>query len=263
MNQTNTYHRKNTWQRTFEITANPSQARTLNHFIKNELAYYQLLSSQLGIRMRAFPEDFISNTPSMEKLWLFAARYSVSASQLKQQPQHRWPSEISGNWQAMWNKNGDYLLTPGDEVIMNILATPCHMHRDIRRNMAEEVIMQVSSQADILHAAQNTQEMRAPVQTLPEHDYHTKRHVQIPRNLVKCIFNAVEGQTELTIPYCHDPLLIQQQDITDSKWDLMVISQLHNDPVKNNLLQVSLRTTKQKYIVTYQDGHKPTRIHRM
>lgn len=265
MNQTETYaptaryHRKNTWQKTFEVTANDAQARTLNHFIKNELAYYQLLSSQLGIRMRAFPEDFINNTPSLERIWLFAAKYNVTAQTLKAQPQTKWPSDIVNSWGAMWNRNGEYLLSSGAESIMNLMATPCHLHADVRRNIAEEVLASIKHQAEILHAAQHTIELRSPVQTLPEHDSFTKRHVQLPRHLVKCVFNAMTGNTEVTIPYCREPLLIQQQDISENKYDLMVISQVNTEVDKKQLLQISLRTSKNKYLITYTDGQHPNK----
>lgn len=263
MNQTNTYHRKNTWQKTFDVTANEAQARTLNHFVKNELAYYQLLSTQLGVRMRAFPEDFVNNTLALEKIWLFAAKYTVSAQQLKAQPKSKWPAEIVNSWGAVWNSKNEYLLSPGAEAIMNLMATPCHLHVDVRRNIAEEVLNQIKHQAEIIHAAQNTMEMRSPVQTLPEHDNYTKRHVQIPRHLVKCVFNAMEGQSEITVPYCREPLVIPQQDITENKWDIMVISQVNREVEKNHLLQLSLRTSKQKYLITYTDGTRPNRIPRM
>jgi hypothetical protein len=263
MNQTSTYHRKNTWQKTFDVTANEAQARTLNHFVKNELAYYQLLSGQLGIRMRAFPEDFINNTPSLERLWLFAAKYNVTAAQLKAQPQNKWPTDIVGSWGAMWNRNGEYLLSSGAETIMNLMATPCHLHADVRRNIAEEVLSSIKHQAEILHAAQHTMELRSAVQTLPEHDHFTKRHVQVPRHLVKCIFNAVKGQSEITVPYCKEPLIIPQQDISENKWDIMVISQVNKEADKNNMLQLSLRTSRNKYLITYTDGQRPNRLPRM
>jgi hypothetical protein len=269
MNQTATYtptarhYRKNTWQKTFEVTANEAQARTLNHFVKNELAYYQLLSGQLGIRMRAFPEDFVSNTPSVERLWLFAAKYSVTANTLKAQPQAKWPSDIANSWGAMWNRNGEYLLSSGAEAIMNLLATQCHLHADVRRNIAEEVLESIKHQAEILHAAQNTVELRSPVQTLPEHDHFTKRHVQVPRRLAKFVFNAMTGNTEVTIPYCRDPLLIPGQDVSETKWDIMVISQVNREADQNHMLQVSLRTSRNRYLITYTDGQRPNRLARM
>jgi len=269
MNQTETYaptarhHRKNTWQKTFEVIANEAQARTLNHFVKNELAYYQLLSGQLGIRMRAFPEDFVSNSPSLERLWLFAAKYNVTSSVLKAQPQNKWPSDIAGSWGAMWNRNGEYLLSKGSEAIMNLMATQCHLHADVRRNIAEEVLANIKHQSEILHAAQNTMELRSPVQTLPEHDHYTKRHVQVPRQLTKCVFNAMTGNTEIIIPYCRDPLLIPGQDISENKWDIVVISQVNTDAEKNHMLQLSLRTSRNKYLITYTDGQRPKNLHRM
>ena len=269
MNQTETYaptaryHRKNTWQKTFEVTANQAQARTLNHFVKNELAYYQLLSSQLGIRMRAFPEDFVSNSPSLERLWLFAAKYNVKAATLRTQPQSKWPSDIANSWGAMWNRNGEYLLSKGAEAIMNLMATPCHLHADVRRNIAEEVLSSIKHQAEILHAAQSTMELRSAVQMLPEHDSYTKRHVQLPRQLVKCVFNAMTGNSEVTIPYCHDPLLVVGQDISENKWDLLVVSQVNKEVGMNNMLQLSLRSSRNKYLITYTDGQRPNRLPRM
>ena len=250
------YNRNNTWQKTFELTATESQAKTLGHFIKNELAYYQALSHLLGVRMRAFPEDFVQVGTNLRTLWLFAAQFSINSDKLKSQPRKTWPKQIEHCWSVAYDNKNKWHLSSGATSVMNILATPCHLHPDVRRNMAEEILNQICHQADILHAAQKTEELRTPVQTLPQHEWSTKRHVQIPRHLVKIAFNAVENRSEITIPYCRDPLLLNEQNIQDSRWDILVVSQVNQDFTNDENLQISLRTTKDRYLVKYRDENK-------
>lgn len=251
------YYKKNTWQKTFEVTANEAQARTLNYFIKNELAYYQVLSTHLGIRMRAFPQDFVDINPGLMKLFLFAARNAVDMEEILKHPVGKWPTELQGLYTTIYGKKSENLISSGSAQIIRILATPCHLHTEVRKNIALEVLAQISSQSEILHASQHSTEMRSPVQILFDHDFNTKHHVQIPHYLIKMAYNAVDNQSEIKIPYCHDPLILPGQDITDSKWDIMVISQINIDPSQRHMLQMSMRTTGLKYLINYSDGKKP------
>tara|TARA_R110000868_G_scaffold64543_5_gene193933 strand:+ start:11028 stop:11861 length:834 start_codon:yes stop_codon:yes gene_type:complete len=250
------YKRNNTWQKTFELNATAAQAKTLGYFIKNELAYYQALSHMLGIRMRAFPEDFVQVSANTRKLWLFAAQFTVNSNKLKNQPRKTWPQQVENCWTAVYNNKNQWNMSSGAESVMNILATACHLHPDVRRNMAEEILNQVCHQADILHAAQKTEELRTPVQTLPQHEWSTKRHVQIPRHLVKVTYNAMANRSEITIPYCHDPLLLNEQNIQDSRWDILVVSKVDPDYNNTENLQISLRTTRDRYLIKYRDETK-------
>jgi hypothetical protein len=250
------YNRSNTWQKTFELSVSAGQARTLTHFIKNELAYYQVLSQMLGTRMRAFPEDFVHVSNNQRQLWLFAAQFSVNSHKLKAQPRATWPEQIAGCWHVAFDNKNNWIMSSGAESVMNILATTCHLHPDVRRNMAEEILNQICHQADILHAAQKTEELRTPVQTLPQHEWTSKRHVQIPRSLVKVTYNALENRSEITIPYCREPLLLTEQNIQESRWDILVVSQIDPDLTQNENLQISLRTTRDRYLIKYRDVNK-------
>jgi len=206
--------------------------------------------------MRAFPEDFVQVSTNLRTLWLFAAQFSINSDKLKAQPRKTWPQQIEHCWSVAYDNKNKWHLSSGATSVMNILATPCHLHPDVRRNMAEEILNQICHQADILHAAQKTEELRTPVQTLPQHEWSTKRHVQIPRHLVKIAFNAVENRSEITIPYCRDPLLLNEQNIQDSRWDILVVSQVNQDFTNDENLQISLRTTKDRYLVKYRDENK-------
>jgi hypothetical protein len=72
-----------------------------------------------------------------------------------------------------------------------------------------------------------TEGLRAPVQLLNTHTLDTKRHLQIPGDLVKVSYDQDSNNSLVSIPYTNKELCIDGYDISDITFRSAVIRAPH------------------------------------
>lgn len=223
--------RKNYIQKTFELEITSDAKRNLWYFIKQELAYYNVLVEQLTPWLRTFPQEFLALKANEKRLWNAAAEYELNWKQLSEQAVADWPQTIEVQKDQLYNlliNEGKPTLTQRQFELMKIVSAPAKLPRLVRNLIASEMLKHMQSQAEILDQALKTDVMRSPIQMLQPHTVESKRHLQIPSSVVFNIaYDENEKISKIMLPYCRDPIIAPHVDLTTVPYKLMIIRAPH------------------------------------
>ena len=221
------HRQKATYRKSFQVEVTRDTAISLDYFIKQELGYYNSLVEALAPRLRAFPHDILSIKDKERKLWEVCAEYAVDPRNFLAYPVEQWPAHLQTYHGYMYDQHGKQKLTENQLNILNIAAAPSRIHGNMRKHMATEMIKHMINQAEVLHASQQMDGLKAPIQILQVHTLDSKRHLQIESKLVKITYDAENGNSLIKTPYNKDPIVVTGVDITENRFNTMVIRTSH------------------------------------
>ena len=244
-------------RRNFEIVISENNKTYLNFFIKQELGYYNSIIEQLTPRLKAFPKELLSIKDRERKLWEECASNAINPQKLVDHPLKEWPENLKYMHSLLFEQNGNKKVSSSHINIIGIASTPAKLHGLVRKNLATEILKYMIGQADNILSAQITETMKTPIQMLTTHTLHTKRHLQIPKQLVNMKYIKETDSTKITIPYCKEPLLIEGYDLTNFHYKLLTVRAPHPTTPDNKWI-IDFRDTS-NYIPNLTDPNERKR----
>lgn len=244
--------RSGSWERSYMVELDRISKRHLGFFAANELEYYNRLIGDVTMRLRAFPDEMLAMRGPHEKLWNALAYTNQNLRKLKRTKVSSW-SDVLQNVAGLFPIEDDQLqLDDRKLLIFDVLADGGKIHPHMRRNLAAELIKTAITQADILLQSQKSTsgQMRSAIQMLLPAAPNEKRHIQLSRDLITMRWNKDARQTEITLPYTDRPLIVSDYDITDEKFNLMVIRPLQGP---EGQWQIVLYNTPSRYMLELRD----------
>lgn len=246
------YKRRPPHQKNFDIELDKKTEGDLLYFVRQELEYYNSLINKLTPRLRAYPQDLISINDREKRVWESCAEHAVDPQKFLDYPVEQWPAHLQHLHSHLYNTDGSVKILPAQISIIGIAATPAKLHQTVRRAIANEILKYMIGQADTLLAAMKTETMKAPMQMLQTHTLDTKRHLQIPRNLVQISYDEENHASKISIPYSNRALVVPHFDLTESVFKIMLVRAPHpNSP--NQHWQIDLRDGQSQYLIAMTD----------
>lgn len=251
-----------------EVKLQAEDKLRFNTFMKQELAYYNHFVEAFNPRVRSAPESISELIDVWQKIFAQLAVTGVVASKLlPAKPDQPLPEslEVYRKFLVGHDHLGERFLTERIAGIMDVAASSGGIHSTVRRNMAIEFLNFYREQALLFNEninGSNTDDVfkRAP-QSLETLDIQKKRHLQIPRNICRIVYDKTSDRSGILHPYSKNPIVIEQQDITVEKsWSMMI---LHQEPgqiaTANSPWILDFKTTPSLYLLKYVDVMNPGR----
>ncbi len=250
--------RPGNWERSYLIDVDTISKRHLKFFAANELAYYNRLIGDVTMRLRAFPEELNGMKGPYEKLWNALAYSNQNLRKLGKIKISSWPDLLKNAVTFLPVKDDHLQLDDRKLLIFDVLAEDGKIHPHMRRSLASELIKTAIAQAEHLLQSQKsaTGQMRNAIQMLLPADSNEKRHLQISSDLIKLRWDKDAKQTEITVPYTDKPLIINDHNITDEKFTMMIARPLQSP---DGPWQVVLYNTPSRYMLELRDPVAHTR----
>lgn len=212
-----------------------------------ERGYYNHIVESLIPRLRTFPQDLISMKKREMQLVESCAEKIISLESLVKKPKDQWPESANLLKTMLLDENDSIKIKPSHLNMIDNVSAPGRLIPEVRRKMAAEIFKHMASQAESLSG----DVLRAPVQMLISHTADSKRHLQIPSNHVKMVYESDTQTTMMRIPYCTDPIKIPRYDLTDIKFGTMIIRSPHHYDVEGRWF-IDIKDTRD-YMVTLTD----------
>ena len=251
-----------------EVKIKPDDKARFNTYMRQELTYYNNLIEAFNPRVRSNPESISELIDVWQKIFAQLAVTGVLASQLlKAKPDQALPEslEVYRKFLVGHDHLGERFLTERIAGLMDVAASRGNIPSIVRRNMAIEFLNFYREQALLFNENTNGAKgedvfKRAP-QSLEELDFQKKRHLQIPRNICKIIYDKESDRSGILHPYSKNPIIVEQQDITIEKsWSMMI---LHQEPGNISTPAtpwlLDFKTTPSLYLLKYVDVMNPGR----
>ncbi len=258
------------------------QAKMINRFIKNETMLFNHMVEHLNSRLRGTPEFFLELTDRNTELFtkLAFCNFDVKTIEDKKRADTLLPKILHPYADILFGIHGKKEVGLSDKlaVFYSILAKPIPLMPTVRERMASELIHFCINQAGVSSMATYGDDYDAgndkaynaandkpsaysfKIENLEQASLLQKRHVQLHKDDIKVLWNAPLEQTEITIPYCKKPLILENLDLMEfyPDWDIMIV---HQDPqdvmTTHSHWEIELRTTKQQYLYKYMECPNP------
>lgn len=243
-------------ERSYHIELDNVSKRHLKFFMENELNYYNYLVNNATIRLRAFPEEVVALREGYGRLWSAVAYLGKNLREFIKKDVKEWPNSISTLLPSSAVQNGKVSIDEKKLMLFDAISGIGNIHPTMRRHMASELLSTILPQADQLVQSHknSTGQMRDPVHMLMPKQYPERRHIQLTRDLVKINYNRETQQSEVTVPYTDKPLIVKDFNLTEEKWDIMLIRQQPNISVTaESPWQIDLVITNHKYLMDLTD----------
>ena len=250
------FRRPGSWEKSYNINIDPVTKKHLKFFMANELAYYNTLITNATMRLRAFPEEVMELKEGYERLWNAIAWSGMNIRELAKIELKKWPNELRTAVPSSSTKNGKLNLSDRKMMLFDSISYQGKIHPSMRRAIASELFRTMIPQAEQLVQSQKntTGQMRSPVHMLMPFEYPEKRHIQLTRDLIKIKWNPENRSTEITVPYTDKPLIVKDHNITDERFDMIVIRQQPNVEVNEaSSWQITLLNTNHRYMMELTD----------
>jgi hypothetical protein len=215
------------YQRNFEVDLDTTARHNLAFFVSQELHYYNSLVEALTPRIRAFPEDFLTFKEKERKLWDACAENTIDPHQLLKHQLEQWPEHLKYMHGLLYDGDGSVKIKDNHLAIIACASLPARIHKMVRRLMAAEVLKYMLGQAETLNAGKLTEGLRNPMQMLQSHTVDTKRHLQIPGQLVSITYDEETECSKISIPYLKNPVNIPDVNLSSMRPGMLIIRSPH------------------------------------
>lgn len=243
-------------ERSHVIDIDSVTKRHLMFFMKQELDYYNTMVNNATMRLRAFPDEILGLKDGYERLWSNLAYNGRSIRELAKLELKKWPRELRTSVPQSATKNGKLALDERKLMMLDIAGTKGNIHPQMRRTLAAELLRSMMPQAEQLANAQRNSAgtMRSPVHMLTPLEYPEKRHLQLSSDIPSMVWDPENKRTEITVPYTDKPLIVRDFNLTDEKFDIMIIRQQPNVEVTDSTpWQIALMHTSHRYLLDLTD----------
>lgn len=255
--------------RKWQIVINPSvhDKNMFNRFMKEELKYFNALSTAFSSRTRVFPENVLSIEGDYEKIYSIVAETQfIGIGSVKKSEREALPPELEKYRAIVAGSEHEKRKIPEHmAVLFREVGTQAGLPKQVRKNMALEMLNFWKSQAKIhLQGSPKGFDSENAFRTTPETidvmDDIRKRHLQLPKSCCRVIWDQKSECTKIFTPYSKNPILIENLDFTsgDNPWNYLIIHQEPGSiPRPSTPWIVDIRSTKQLYLLKYMDVVNP------
>lgn len=245
-----------TRERSFVIELDNVSKRHLLFFMKNELDYYNNVINNGTMRLRAFPEEIVAMREGYGRLWSTVAFCGKNLREFLKKDLKSWPKVLRDAVPHSAIQNNQVVIDEKKLMLLDSISVTGNIHPAMRQHIASELLSTMLPQADQLVQGQknSTGQMKDPVHMLVPRNYPERRHIQLTRDLVKMKYNKEKDLTEITIPYTDKPLIVKDHNLTEEKFNVMLIRQQPNVQVNvDTPWQIDLMITSHKYLMDITD----------
>lgn len=237
-------------------------------FMKQELHYYNSMIEVLSPRARTFPETILAIHKDWENLWnaLAFGGHDVKLYE-KFADDAALPVDLEPHRKMLLGRDSKGVRFLNERMlnILGVAGTKSLIHPTVRKNMASQMLEFYKDQAAKLinrndEAFGDEDLYSNPVELLVKHDLVTKRHLQIPRNILNAVYYYKERDfSEVYTPYSERPIVVPGQDLENNNhWNFIM---LHQQPgieaINTTPWVVDIKYTQVPYLIKYQDVEQP------
>ncbi len=239
----------------------PSDKLRLEHFFKQEAAYYNHLVEGFSTLVRSFPEVIAECNDDWQKVFGHIAETKLNLRPFVDTPPKE--SELSPFLQLY--KHCLYTLTERKIILADLAASPGTLLPVVRRNMAMEMLKFYKEQAAKIltpgsgRSNENGDVYREPPEMLSRVDNDRKRHLQIPKIALKFEWNAIKEATEIRVGYAAHPISVPNVNLlVKSNWNFVVIRQEQGEfALPQTPWVMDVRKVPVAYLVKFFDYKRP------
>lgn len=242
------------WERTYNIELDNSTKKNLWSYMKHELHYYNTLVNELNGKIRVFPNEIANIKDQYEKLWSTIAQTGVDIRNLVKTPVDTWPESFQP-FKNILVENGKILLDDKKMMLYAIPASKADIHPLVRRSIALEILKWIQPVAkSIEQSSKHNGSLSGPLQMLQPLSIENKRHVQLVSNIVDLTYDPEKNVTLIRIPYSDKEISIQNQDLTKTACDNIIIRQVPNRTVNHlSPWQLTIKQGAGRYLLDLID----------
>jgi hypothetical protein len=225
-------YQRNSWQ--FEVNIPHFEHTTLRSYMTLELEYYNTLLSGFSSRLRTTPESILEAVEIIEKLFAQCAFSGQNIYKLSMVNDGVLPEGFEPFRDFIFSKDasGKRFFTDRIAVLCDMASVRAGIHPEVRRRIAVEMLtffrtqVKVSLQAVPSHL-RHDQLYKSPPESLDAMDIIRKRHLQIPKSIIKVTWDAESEQTIFNLPYVKTPLAVPSINFADEmrKWNYCILHQ--------------------------------------
>lgn len=254
MVESNMSHARRTWERTYNIDIDASTKIQLWKCMDQERLYHNELVNQLNSKTRVMANEILGIKDQYEKLWGAVAQSKVKLSSLMRKPIEEWPEPLKPMYDMVIN-NGKPLISEKSLLVYDIAAAEANLHPMMRKAIALEILKWIQPQAKQLLGLNNSSgQMGSPIHMLQPLSSENKRHVQLLGSLAEITYDDNQKQSTIKIPYSTKDIVIQNQDLTKTPYDNIVIRQTPGREINANTpWQITIKEGKGRYMIDLID----------
>ncbi len=253
-----------TWQ--FVVELDLSEVPRLKRLMQLELEYYNHLVNNMGSRLRTRPEIFLDSSDTLKKLFALTAFTGFDTYRLSILKDGDLPKEWEPYRNFVFGKDesGKRKYTDNIAVLLQVAAVNCPIHPEVRRRIALEVFTFYQTQARVSLQAIPThlrgeQLFKTPPANLETLDIIRKRHLQIPKDLIKVTWDHETETSLFQTPYLRSPIKIPTIDFTQiQSWNYCILHQAPGSiPLGKTPWVLDVRHIQGHYLLKYLDVKSP------
>lgn len=236
----------------YTVNVDFSDRSMIKNYMTQELNLYNALVDTFSPCCISFAESFMQMEEQHFMMFaeLTANQVDINALDVNNLPKFLQPYE----------KILKEELTDKIKIIFEVARTNSAISKNVRRNMAYEVIKYYQKQAKsyltkIVSEREDANSYKVPPEPLSKADILQKRHLQVPRSEVIVEWNDEAGKTLIKIPYAKHPLEIPTVNVLErGEWNILILHQQTGViPLSNTPWVCDFKTTLAKYILKYLD----------
>lgn len=254
--------------RDFSITIELDATDKLRYqgFMKQELSFYNSLINAFSARTRTFPSHILELNEQWVRLYGQIAFEGKSIKHLERAPSdaplipglEAFRRYLVGN-----DAEGNRILTERMLTIMDSASAAGTVHPVVRRNMALEMVRFHKEQASKFiaqpHHGNSEDVYRSAPEMLEPADIIKKRHLQMPRAMVKVEWDEKNECSLIYSAYCANPIKIPNINLTaDANWTTLILHQEPNVVARpQSPWVIDVKNTQSQYLLKYLDVPNP------
>ena len=241
--------------KTFSLTCSDNDSRYLAYFMQNELAYYNHLVSATQPYVRSLPDVVLTIKGQLLDIWALAAETATNVVTMITQPVTEWPERFKPYATSLLDRS---IISSTQLQLLSAVSCKYKLHPEVRRGIAIELMAYIQPQCEVIQFSlkSNIEGLRTPLQMLNIYNKDTKFSVQLKRSMVKITWDKEKRVSKIATPYAPTTVSIKNWDLTRAGWDTMIIWQVPADHSMPERYNVSVMTSKSRYIIDWTDNAK-------
>jgi hypothetical protein len=222
------------WQSTWNVDIDPHDKTRLQNYMNQELSFYNSLVESFTSRLRGQPETINLLIGDWEKIFSICCELSFNVEKLRNANENaELPKQLEPfrNILLGRDENKKRHLTELFIVMLEVCSAPGNIHPLTRRYMSLEVLRFYREQAknamqEIKVLGMDGTSYKNSFLNLEKFDNTRKRHLQIPKEIIKYNYDSVKKILKILTPYNSVPIEIPGFNNIDEKpWNVLVIHQ--------------------------------------
>ena len=246
----------------FIAEVSPVDKHRFTYFQKQEMQLFNALSEGLTSRVRSFPKQLLEYEKDYLALFATIAEHQIDIYEIWRKTLNSRNVVLDEKLQPFSSilvRDGRFILSEAHSLIMSLAASQAKVHPVVRKRMALEFINFYRRQAEFyitesVASKTGVSSFRPVIEFIEKLEDFKKKHVQIPKELVKFTYDAADEFTAISTPYNSNPIKIQiNLNETEFKWNYIIVkgSEFDVEPWEVEFKQIA---DSENYLIKYFDG---------